>query len=237
MMSRFGYHLPILGYHRVGPLRDDHVPTVSAQAFERQLAFLARYRYRVLTLHDVIQRLDRGEPMPRHSMVITFDDGYEETHTVAWPLLKRFKFPATVFITPAEVGSPGFITWEQVTELSRNGVTIGSHTMHHSYIPLVSDDRLPEELVESKHVIEQRIDHPVQFISYPVGGFTPRAQAIVKQAGYLAACTTNRAFSRSPIDRYALRRVKVTERDANPLLFWAKVSGYYDLFRQLKQPS
>ena len=236
-MSRFAYHLPILGYHRVGSLRTDHVPTVSAAAFERQLAFLARRRYRVLTFHEVVQLLDRGEPMPRHSTVITFDDGYEETYTVAWPLLKRFNFPATVFVTPAEVGTPGFVSWEQVSELSRNGVTIGSHTMHHSYIPLVSDERLPEELVESKHIIEQHIGCPVHFISYPIGGFTPHAQTIVMQAGYLAACTTNRAFSRSSMDRYALRRVKVTERDVHPLLFFAKVSGYYDLFRQLKAPS
>ena len=237
MMSRFGYQLPILGYHRVGPLRDDHVPTVSAQAFERQLAFLARRRYRVLTLDDVVDRLDRQEPMPRHSVVITFDDGYEETHTVAWPLLKRFGFSATVFVTPGEVGRPGFVSWSQIVEMAQDGIAIGSHTMHHSYLPLVKPERLPEEVMESKRVIEARIGRSVDFISYPVGGFTPQAQQLVKQAGYRAACTTNRALARAPIDRFALRRVKVTELDAYPLVFWVKICGYYDLFRALKEPS
>ena len=230
------YHIPILGYHRVGPLKGDHVPTVSPQAFERQLAFLSHHHYQVLTLEQVVERLDQGQPIPRHSTVITFDDGYEETHTIAWPLLKRFSMVATVFVTPGEIGVPGFVTWQQVTEMARDGITIGSHTMHHSYLPLVSEDRLPEELIDSKRVIEEQIGQRVEFISYPVGGYTSQVQAIVKQAGYRAACTTNRGCSLSMIDRYALRRIKVTERDANPLLFWAKLSGYYDSFRQLNEP-
>ena len=236
-MNRFAYQLPILGYHRIGPSRGDHVPSVSAEAFERQLAFLARRHYRVLSLQELADRLDRGEPMPRHSAVITFDDGYEETSTVAWPLLKRFKFPAAVFVTPGEVGRAGFVTWEQIQAMSRDAITIGSHTMHHSYLPLVEGERLIEELVESKRVIEERIGEPVHFIGYPVGGFTPKAQALAKQAGYRAAFTTNRAVSRAVVDRYALRRIKVTEGDANPLRFWVKLSGYYDVFRELKAPS
>ena len=237
-MRRWSYHIPILGYHRVGNLRADHVPTVSGEAFERQLQFLARSGYRVLNLDDVVAILDRGERLPRRSTVLTFDDGYEETYTVAWPLLKRFGFTATVFVTPAEVGLPGFATWDQVSELSRAGITIGSHTMHHKYLPLVIAERLHEELVESKLVIEERIGHAVHFLSYPVGGFTVEVQDVARRAGYLAACTTNRSLSSTNgIDRFALRRIKVTEYDAKPFLFFAKLSGYYDAFRQLKQPA
>lgn len=236
-MSRWSYHLPILGYHRVGAYKADHVPTISAEAFERQLAWLARYRFRILPFDEVVDRLERGEPLPRRSVIITFDDGYEETRTVAWPLLKRFGVLATVFVAPAEVGRPGFATWEQIVEMARDGLTIGSHTMHHAYLPLVSEARLREELVQSKQVIEARIGQPVRYLSYPIGGFTPTAQALAREAGYRAACTTNRAASRARLDRYALRRIKMTERDAHPLLLLAKVSGYYDLFRRLKQPS
>jgi peptidoglycan/xylan/chitin deacetylase (PgdA/CDA1 family) len=235
-MSRFSYHTPILGYHRVGPWRGDHVPTVSPAAFERQLAILARHRYRVLSLEDLVTRFEQGGPMPRHSVVITFDDGYAETHTVAWPLLRRLGFPATVFVTPNEVGSPGFMSWSQVQEIAQDGMTVGSHTMHHRYLPLVDTARLPEEIVASKSVIEERIGRAVHFISYPIGGFTAAVLELVEQAGYRAACTTNRASPRAPRDRFALRRVKITERDAHPLLLLAKTSGYYDAFRQLKRP-
>lgn len=230
------YHLPILGYHRVGPHRQDHVPTVTAEAFERQLALLARFRFRVLSLDDVLDRLERGEPAPRRSAVITFDDGYAETHTLAWPLLRKFGFPATVFVTPGEVGLPGFATWDQIIDMSKDAVTIGSHTMHHSYLPNVDDRQLPEELLQSKAVIEDRIGRRIDYLSYPIGGYTPQAQAAARQAGYRAALTTNRGISRA-VDRFALRRVKMTERDTHPLLLLVKTSGYYDLFRELKRPA
>ena len=236
-MIRWAYHVPILGYHRVGPFKGDHVPTVSAKAFEHQLSFLARRRYRVLSLEDVVRRLEQGQPFPRRSVAITFDDGYEETYTIAWPLLKRFHFSATLFITPGEIGLPGFMTWDQAVEMAKDGMTIGSHTMHHSYLPLVEAERLPEELVDSKRVIEERLGTAIHFISYPIGGFTPAVQAIVRQAGYRAACTTNRLSPQPGLDRFALRRVKVTDRDRHPLMFWAKICGYYDAFRQLKAPA
>jgi peptidoglycan/xylan/chitin deacetylase (PgdA/CDA1 family) len=235
-MSLFSPHLPILGYHRVGVFQRDHVPTVSPDAFERQLATLVRHRFRVLCLDEAVAALERGGPAPRRSVVLTFDDGYAEAHTVAWPMLRKFGFPAAVFVTPGEVGLPGFATWDQILEMSRDAITIGSHTMHHSYLPLVSEDRLPEELIHSKAVIEERLGRPIRYLSYPIGGYTPQAQAVAKQAGYRAAFTTNRGVSRA-VDRYALRRIKATERDANPLLLLVKVSGYYDCFRDLKRPA
>ena len=235
-MSRWSYHTPILGYHRVGESRPDHVPTVSVWAFERHLAWLAKYRYRMLDLGAIAQAIEQGAPLPRRSAVITFDDGYEETCTIAWPLLKRFGFPATVFVTADEVGRPGFASWDQLRQAAAEGLAVGSHTMSHSYLPAVSPERQPEELIESKRVIEARLGCPIAYLSYPVGGFTPQAQQIARQAGYRAAVTTNRAAGNGP-DLFALRRVKMTERDAHSPLLFVKLSGYYDAFRKLRAPS
>ena len=235
-MSRLTHHLPVLEYHRIGEPRPDHVPTVSTHSFERQMAWLARWRYRVMALDDVAQAMERGAPVPRWSAVITFDDGYEDNYTVAWPILKRFGFPAIVFVTPTEVGLPGFATWEQLARMAADGFAVGSHTMHHAYIPATPEARLMEELAESKRMIEERIGRRVDFLSYPIGGYTPRAQAVARDAGYRAACTTNRGTSFALADRYAIRRIKMSERDRHPLLLGAKLSGYYDLFRALKRP-
>ena len=229
------YYPPILAYHRVGRFKNDHVPTVSVQAFEAQMKHLHRSRVRVVPLEAMVETLAKGGPAPRGVTAITFDDGYEETHTNAWPLLKRFGFPSTVFVTPGEVGLPGFATWTQVRELAVDGVTVGCHTMHHTYLPLAKDEALTEELVDSKRVIEEKTGRPVRLMSYPVGGYTVRAQEIVRSAGYLAACTTNRGQRRG-LDLFALRRIKMTDRDANSLLLAAKLSGYYDAFRRLRQP-
>lgn len=235
--GRWSYQLPILAYHRVGHATGDHVPTISAEVFERHLDFLARRQYRVLSLEEIAGGLERGQPWQPRSVAITFDDGYEETYAIAWPLLRRYGMPAALFITPTEVGRPGFCSWDQVRAMAQDGMIVGSHTMYHSYVPLVPPHRLHEELIESKRVIEAKLGRPVEFFSFPVGGFTPQAQEVLREGGYRAALTTNRGRSFANIDRYALRRIKLTERDAHPLLFWIKVSGRYDLFRQLKQPA
>jgi peptidoglycan/xylan/chitin deacetylase (PgdA/CDA1 family) len=210
---------------------------VTAAAFEWQMAFLARHGYRVVTLDELVQALQSGKPAPKRTVVVTFDDGYEETHTVAWPVLRRHKFPATVFVAPAEVGLKGFATWDQVRELATDGFTIGSHTTHHSFIPTTSADTLHAEVAGSKQEIEEQINRPVAYLSYPIGGYTEESQRIAKEAGYRAACTTNRGLSRQVIDLFALRRVKMTDRDCHPLIIRAKLSGYYDAFRTLKPPS
>ena len=235
-MNLFSPQFPILGYHRVGAFQRDHVPTVSGEAFERQLSTLHRHRIRILTLDDVAEVLEQGRPWPRRAAAITFDDGYVETHTVAWPILRRFGFAAAVFVTPSEVGLPGFATWDQLSEMAKGLMTVGSHTMHHSYLSLLPEARLHEELVQSKAVIEERLGRPVRYLSYPIGGYSLQAQAVARRAGYRAAFTTNRGVSRA-VDAHALRRVKITERDRHALLLLAKVSGYYDVFRELKSPA
>ena len=229
--------LPILAYHRVGEPKGDHVPTVTPETFEWQLHFLQRRRFQVIGLGQLVEQRLREASDQRRRLVITFDDGYAETFSVAAPLLRRFGFCATVFVTPAEVGLPGFMTWEQLRAVTQDGMMIGSHTMHHTYLPLISRDKVEYELVESKRTLEQRLGRPITWLSYPVGGYTPEVQAVAKTAGYQGACTTNRGVSKRADDLFALRRIKITERDRNPVAFWVKLSGYYDLFRRLESPA
>lgn len=231
------YRTPILTYHRVGAHQSGDLLSVSPPVFERQLAFLTRCRYPVVSLGDLIAAQGGGPALPRRSVVMTFDDSYGETYQIAWPLLKRFHVRATVFVAVAEIGLPGNVTWDQVAEMARNGITIGSHTMHHRYLPTAPAPELAREVTESKRLLEERIGQPVRFLSYPIGGFNARVQAAVKSAGYLAACTTNRAAPAGGEYPYALRRIKITERDRQILMFWAKLSGYYDLFRRAPAPA
>ena len=236
MMATGLWAIPILAYHRIGQPQADHVPTVTPGHFERHLAFLARHRYQVLDFGEVAECLINGQSFPRHSAVITFDDGYEGTASLAAISLRRFGFHATVFVTPGEVGLPGFMTWEQVRALAQDGFTVGSHTMHHAYLPVLSAERIRQELTESKRALEDQLKQPVPWLSYPVGGFTAEIQAAAKAAGYRAACTTNRGTSKLARDLFAIRRVKMTERDT-PLSLWVKLSGYYDVFRVIEQPA
>lgn len=228
---------PIMGYHRIGESKADHVPTVSVAVFERQLEFLRRGGYRVCRLAEFVESWSRRAGLPRKSLAITFDDGYEEVCTIAAPRLRRFGFPATVFVTPSEVGLPGFMTWEQLRNISRDGIEIGSHTLRHTYLPLASREQVDEELRESKRVLEAQLGVAIDLLSYPVGGFTPAIQDIARRAGYRAACTTNRGTSRRLHDLFSLRRIKMTDRNQHSLVLAVKLSGYYDLFRRLEAPA
>jgi len=227
---------PILTYHRIGEPKGDHVPTVSLESFEQQLTWMARHRYRVLSLEEHVEQMGRGEPLGRRRAVITFDDGYEETATCAAPLLRRFGFPATVFVAPTEIGQPHFMTWDQLQAIAQDGFLVGSHTLRHLYLPLASREQITDELIESKQILERRLGKSVDLLSYPIGGFTPEIQTIARTSGYRAACTTNRGISRTARDVFALRRIKMTERDRSPIRLRAKLSGYYDLFRRLEPP-
>ena len=231
------YYVPILAYHKIGVHKGDHVPTVIPEAFEAHLAFLQRHRFEVWPVARLVAALAKGQRLPRRVTAITFDDGYEETYTVAWPLLKHFSFPATVFVATAEVGLPGFNTWAQLREMAQDNFTIGSHTIHHTYVPRTAREILHREFFDSKQHIEREVGRRIDYLSYPVGGFTAEAQQLARDAGYAAAFTTNRAFQRRGVDLYALRRVKMTDNDTRALVLWTKLCGYYDVFRRLPAPA
>jgi len=229
--------VPVLAYHRVGEPKGDHVPTITPEVFIYQLRYLQRHRYRVVDFGTVAEAVRTGRSLPTRAVAVTFDDGYEETYTVARPALHRFGFCATVFLAPSGVGRPGFMTWQQAQELSQDGFTIGSHTMHHLFLPHGSPEVIRQELVDSKRALEQALGREIAWLSYPIGGYTAEIQRIAQTVGYQAACTTNRGVSKRSTDLFAIRRIKMTERDRQPFSLWIKLSGFYDLFRSLEPPA
>jgi len=224
----------VLAYHRIGEPKGDHVPTVTPEVFAYQLRYLQRHRYHVVDFGTLVEMIRTGRSLPARAVALTFDDGYEETYTVAMPQLHRCGFCATVFLAPAEVGRPGFVTWEQARQLAGDGFTIGSHTMHHMFLPHASLDLIRQELADSKQILERELGREIAWLSYPIGGYTAEVQRIARAVGYQAACTTNRGVSKRSQDVFAIRRIKMTERDRQPFSLWAKLSGFYDLFRSLE---
>ena len=108
------------------------------------------------------------------------------------------------------------LTWDEVREMHRLGMTIGSHTMTHPNLPSAGPDAARAELTASRHRLEQETQAPVTMFSYPNGGadryLTPGVQAAVKEAGYRAATTSRNAVATRGSDLYALERVEVEER-------------------------
>ncbi|MFC1510098.1 polysaccharide deacetylase family protein [Candidatus Omnitrophota bacterium] len=228
--------VPIVMYHNVENIDLHKSNWTSVTAFKQQMDFLRRYNYNVISLETLVTAIENGESLPKKSIVITFDDGYENNYLNAFPLLENYGFPATIFIPTDFIGKPGYLNGTQMLEMTASVVTIGSHTKIHDYLPDMTPDEQLAQIVGSKWVLEERLGMPIDFIAYPIGGFTEEIKGMVKKAGYKAACATNRGYDRFNKDVYELNRVRFSSSDNSCLILWAKLSGYYNLFRKAKSP-
>lgn len=226
---------PILTYHRVHLDPASDTPAMAPEVFERQMAILSKY-WKPIPLSGLVSCLEDGAAFPARSVVVTFDDGTEDTFAYAFPILKSYQIPATVFLIAANVGRDSFLKPEQIHRMRESGVTFGSHTTNHAYLPSLPMSKVWEEVIGSKRALEG-LGLAVDTISYPAGGFTPQIQEMVRKAGYRAACTTNRGVQRFQIDRWAVRRISMHGKTTSFLGLWLRCSGYYGFTRSLKSPA
>ena len=229
------YEVPVLMYHNVGRSEDASNNHVTAETFERQMEFLKVHRYRVMPLADLMDLIKSGEKIPANTVAITFDDGYLDNFENAFPILKKMGFKATIFMITRNIGEEEFLSEEDLKILDGAGITIGSHTVNHAYLPEMKLEDVLFELKQSRNRLEKILGHPVFLFSYPAGGFTEEIRSLVAQEGYQGAVTTYRG--RRKHDPYALKRIKVTEAGGSLFNFWAKTSGLYYLGKSEKKPA
>lgn len=236
------YAVPILTYHNIGYGRGGFF--VTPENFIKQMEYIKKNGYQVITLDELVRSIKDKKSLKRNKVVITLDDGYKDNFEYAYPVLKRFGFPATIFIITDLIGKGSmwkgkeFLNWDEVIAMSKDKISFGGHTKTHFYLGFIKDEKAAfEEVAGSKKAIEQKIGMPADYFCYPGGGFNEKAKALVAQAGYKGACTTNRGFADFNSDVYELKRIKVTNSDmTKPLSFWVKLSGYYNILRKEKKP-
>ncbi|NTV28547.1 MAG: polysaccharide deacetylase family protein [Candidatus Omnitrophica bacterium] len=229
------YVVPVLMYHSVAAQYDEPLNNVRPESFVRQMDFIKRHGYQVISTSELVAGLRAGKKFALNTVVITFDDGLDNNYTFAYPVLKERSFSATMFIPSDEVGRAGRVTWLQVKDMAAHGIVIGSHTRTETYVPDVESQALWEEIAGSKRILETELGRPVDFIAYPVGGFTEKAESLAHSAGYLAAFTTNRGRSKKNNDLFAVRRIRIKDSDRG-LVLMAKLSGFYNFFRSVRCP-
>ncbi len=194
-----GYQtVPILSYHRFGakPGRMVVTPTV----FAEQLAYLARNDYHVIRLTDLIEFLDGKKPLPRHTVVITIDDGYASTYQHAYPLLKKYRFPATAFVYPDFVAASDALNWNQMQEMVASGlVDIQPHSRTHTNLIVrfagESEEqyiaRLDTEILTPLTILRQQLQAPIISFAYPYGDANKYVVERLVQAHYRLGLTVN----------------------------------------------
>lgn len=227
--------VPVLMYHSIDPGKEGSSIDVSPEIFAKQMEFLYRNHYNVVSPDKVIAYMKKEEKMPPKTAAITVDDGYYNFYEYAYPVLKKYKLPAAIFVTTDRIGTPGYLGWNELREISASGlVTIGSHTKSHVWVPEISvnDERLHEELAVSKDILERALGKKVYYLCYPNGGFNDLAKDAAKEAGYKGAFTTNPRRKSDISDIYAIRRLKMSSSSDSPLILWGKVSRYYAWFKE-----
>ncbi|MDD3375379.1 MAG: polysaccharide deacetylase family protein [Candidatus Omnitrophica bacterium] len=231
------YTTPIIMYHNVEEKTDVHrLNGVGTSNFEYQMSFLKRNHYNVISLDALVEAIVNNEKIPHNTVVLTFDDGYEDNYLLGFPILKKYGFPATIFISSAKIGTEGYLTWDQIREMEQFGIMAGSHTLSHVYLPGVSEEEQIKEIRDSKRAIERKVGHPIYNLCYPTGGFNDFIKKIAKDFGYKSACTTNRGYDQLNKDVYELNRIRFGDRDISWPILRAKLSGFYNFFRSSVDP-
>ena len=233
--SRSASIVPVLMYHSFQIEEDKLIPYVSPKIFADQMEFLAKNRYNVVGPDKVIAYMTGIEKMPAKTVAITADDGYYNFYKNAYPVLKKYNLPVTVFIITDKIGASGYLGWKELREMSdSNLITIGSHTKSHPWLPSASvdEENLWGELAGSKEILEKGLGKSVDFICYPNGGFNDLAKETVNLAGYKGAFTTNPAKKSGINDIYAIRRIKMSSTSVSPVILWGKISRYYAWFKE-----
>lgn len=186
-------HVPILTYHSVRPYYPGITNlvkeyTVPPDIFDDQLRYLRDNGYTAITNEELDQYLISGKPLPAKPVLITFDDGWENQYTYAFPILKKYHDPAVFYIYSRAVGVKHFLTWDQVRELQTAGMEIAGHSRTHPELPTIKDiAEMRKELADSKVVIEKELGRPITDFAYPYGEYSDLAIQVLKDSGYRSA--------------------------------------------------
>lgn len=227
-------HVPILCYHSVidGERHinsDPHKQHIPLRLFLEHLDYLQRH-HSLISLSEFQQAKRGNRILPDYTVVLTFDDGFEDFFTVVAPHLTSRKIPATVFvITDRASGTlppngESFLSWEEIEQLAASGVDIGSHTCSHPRLPELSLQDAIRELSESQAAVRARIQQTEVALSYPFGQTSEQITRMADSAGYSCAIAADCGLNPANVNLYALSRTVIASDD-DVASFAARVSG------------
>jgi peptidoglycan/xylan/chitin deacetylase (PgdA/CDA1 family) len=210
--------VPILLYHyiRVNPVPTDRVGwglSVTPAEFQSQMDWLRQAGGNPVTMAQVMAALSGGSPLPRHAVVLTFDDGYADFATQAAPVLAREGFIATDYVVSGFIGRSNYMTASQVQQVAGMGMIIGAHTVHHVSLASLSPAAAAAEISVSKAQLEALLGHPVVDFAYPYGSVNSIVAGLVQKAGFREAVTTNAGDVQCAGSKFWLRRVRIGGSD------------------------
>ncbi|GAB4233160.1 MAG: hypothetical protein Kow00109_05810 [Acidobacteriota bacterium] len=239
--------VPILMYHSISAADEPGVSpyyrlNTSPRRFRQQMQWLREAGWRIVPVEEALGAAAGG----RRVAALTFDDGYRDFLTAAWPILAEFGYPATVYLPTGRVDEGGefrgkpLLNWKEVRWLADQGIDFGSHTVHHVKLGEVTPEEAMWELVESRRRLEDELGRPVKGFSLPYAfpegnpGVCNDLMAAVQAAGYRYLLTTRLGRHRVEETVWRVRRLPCNDSDDRSLLL-AKLAGLYDWLYPLQR--
>lgn len=234
-----------LVYHQISDLPDSLDPfriSVPPETFAQHMAYLHANNYTSMTLAAVVEKMRAGEPLPPRTVVITFDDGYLDNYTEAFPIMQKYGMTGTIYLVADCVGESAawdgdigrqlpLMDWAQIREMRDYGVEFGSHTRTHPALDTLDLETARWEIATSKEVIEAGLGEPITTFAYPYENFNQDIMDMTAESGYLAACGTPRMAEAM----FNLWRVEIGKGDTDFNRFKFKVSSVYKPFTQVRR--
>lgn len=230
-------NVPVLFYHKISkPWPDARVRGgfTPPPRFFKQMSYLKKNGFVFYTASELIKYFQQNGKFPPKGIALTFDDGWKDNYTDAFPVLKQLGIKATIFIIPSSIGKVyagataageqphEHLSQDEIMEMSQWGIEFGSHTMNHRLLNEISEPEVKLEIEAAKQVIENLLQKPCLTFAYPAGFFSDTARRVVEQAGHIAGFTTHYGPT-DKLDLFALNRTEVLRRDRFIFQFARKI--------------
>lgn len=207
---------PILMYHYISePPADADIYrkdlSVAPARFESHLRYLQEHGYHTVTLDALLAFLAQGDPLPAQPVILTFDDGYEDNYTQAYPLLRKYGMVGHFFVISDFVNQAraGYMTWPQIEEMAANGQRFGSHSRDHPDLKGKPVDYLVWQALGGLEALQEHTGSHPRWISYPAGSYDDQVIAVYQSAHYWGGLTTEQGATHTLAQIFTLKRVRI----------------------------
>jgi peptidoglycan/xylan/chitin deacetylase (PgdA/CDA1 family) len=205
--------IPVLMYHSINfdPKFPTNILRIPTPYFAAEMKWLYDNGYKTLTLDQLYEGITQNQPFPEKSVVLTFDDGYEDNYTNAFPILKQYHFNATLFMITDRIGDSknGYLTADQLKEMDKNGMSIEGHTVHHLNLDSLTFKQQYSELADSKTTLETLLNKPIYYMAFPSGKYNADTIKAEKQIGYKICFKENGGIGKLSDSQYEFPRLFV----------------------------